>query len=1122
MVRMMSCSVLQRVGLGTGLLLLVSFFALPTPAVGQVLYGSIVGNVTDETRGTLPGATVTILHNESGATRETVTDSMGAYRFTAVQSGTYTVTVKIDGFRTFTRRDVAVTLNSVARVDVPLQVGQLSETVTVSAERPLLQTDRAEVRSELQARELVNLPVSINRNYQYLFRVLPGFTPPQEAHSVPSNPSRALVFNVNGASRSSNNIRIDGVSTTNIWLPHVAAYVPALESLETINVVTSSFDAEQGLAGGSAINAQIKSGTNNFRGSMFEYHTNEKLRTQNYFAPPGTPKGDWQYNQYGGTLGGPIIHNKFFFFGSYEGTRDKQSLTRTLSVPTEAVRRGDLSAGPAPIYDPFTGNPNGSGRTPFAGNIIPADRIDPTARQLLGLLPLPNLPGETNNYFVQAPFVLNRWTLDTKLNWSASEKLNVFGRFSVLDFFTENGTNFGKDLQGQPLGSSNPGTGEGNTYNVSAGATYTITPTLLMDAHVGFVRMNTGVAQSDIDTNKGLDLLRLPGTNGPNFYEGGTPLFDLDTYADLGTTDTFMPYYRSDDQYQAVVNVNWIKGRHNVRFGTDIYYQALNHTQPEISGGDSFGARGGFRYQSGPTQILGGPTGNQYNAFAAFLLGVPNRIGRLKLVEPYTTRNWQYSLYVRDQWQASSRMTISYGTRWEYFPVPTRAHRGLERYDVNTNQMMIGGVGSVPKDLGVKVSTTLFAPRLGVTFRPTEGMVIRAGFGVTNDPYALARPLRTNHPAVLNLLLDAPNSLAFVSRTSDGIPLIPDPDLSGGIVPVPSPITVFTLPDDFNRGQIRSWNVAFQKDLKWGFVGEAAYVGTRQIDQLGFKELNWSPIGGGQAGRQLNQQFGRTGQTRLIAPIGDSQYDALQARLDRRFRNGFQVGVSYTLSKSTGIAGNPNSDGALRINIPEYYDLNKGLSDFDRTHNLNITGIVELPFGPERRWLNDGGLVSQIVGGWQVNNILSFYSGTPFSVTASGTSLNAPENDQRADQVVDDVTILGGIGANSPYFDPLAFKPVTEARFGTAPFNVLRGPGVASWDLGVFRQFDLPRSANLEVRMEAFNLTNRPRFANPGANVSNLRLNPDGSVNNLNGYAVITGTQDGSERQIRFGVRLGW
>ena len=441
--------------------------------------------------------------------------------------------------------------------------------MTVSADTPLLQTDRAEVRSELKARELVNLPVSLNRNYQYLFRVLPGFTPPAEAHSVPSNPSRALVFNVNGASRSSNNIRIDGVSTTNIWLPHVAAYVPALESLETVNVVTSSFDAEQGLAGGSAINVQIKSGTNNLHGSAFEYHTNEKLRTQNYFAPPGTAKGKWQYNQYGGTLGGPIVRNKLFYFASYEGTRDQQTLTRTLSVPTEAVRARRPAARrprPSTIRSPAT--PNGSGRTPFENNIIPAsaDRPDRgeaararcrcrTCATRTAAIP------ETNNYFVQAPFVLNRWTLDSKVNWNATEKLNVFGRFSVLDFFTENGTNFGQELQGQPLGSSNPGTGEGNTYNVSAGATYTLSSTLVMDAHVGFVRMNTGVEQSDIGEHKGLDVLGLPGTNGPNAYEGGTPLFDLDTYADLGTTDTFMPYYRSDDQYQTRAERQLDQGR---------------------------------------------------------------------------------------------------------------------------------------------------------------------------------------------------------------------------------------------------------------------------------------------------------------------------------------------------------------------------------------------------------------------------------------------------------------------------------------------------------------------------------------------------------------------------------
>src|SRR5438034_7220934 len=337
------------------ILALVAVCASPPGLSAQVLYGSLVGNVTDESGAAIPGATVTITHRETGASRDAVTDATGAYRFPTLQSGTYTITVKLTGFRTFTRSDVQLTLNNVTRVDAPLQVGELSEMVTVTAASPLLQTERAEIRAELKERELVNLPVSLNRNYQNLFRVLPGFTPPENAHSVPSNPSRALVFNVNGASRSSNNIRIDGVSTTNIWLPHVADYVPALESLGEVHVVTNSFDAEQGLAGGSAINVQIKSGTNTIRGSAFEYHTNEKLRTQNYFAPPGTPKGAWRYNQYGGTIGGPVVRNRLFYFVSYEGTRDRQMLNRTVSVPTEAVRRGDLSASSTPIYDPLTG-----------------------------------------------------------------------------------------------------------------------------------------------------------------------------------------------------------------------------------------------------------------------------------------------------------------------------------------------------------------------------------------------------------------------------------------------------------------------------------------------------------------------------------------------------------------------------------------------------------------------------------------------------------------------------------------------------------------------------------------------------------------------------------------------
>lgn len=1102
-------------------LLAITCTALPG-ADAQVLYGSIVGNVVDSSGGALPGATVTITHLGTKATRETVTDNNGRYQFPTVQPGAYSVVVRMSGFQTFTRNEVPVTLNTVARVDIALKVGALQENVTVSAETPVLQTDRAEVRSELGTRELEELPVPIGRNYQQLFRTLPGFSPPEDAHSIPSNPSRALVFNVNGASRSSNNTRIDGVSSTNIWLPHVVAYVPALESIETVNVVTNNFDAEQGLAGGSAISVQIKSGTNNLHGSAFEYYNNEQMRARNFFAPPGTPKGKDRYNQYGGTVGGPLVRNKLFYFVSYEGTRQTQNVTRTMSVPTEALRSGDFSGTGTTIYDPLTGNPDGTGRSPFAGDVIPGSRISPVAKKIIPYVPLPNLPGDFNNYFVQAPFVFNRWTVDSKVNWNATERLQIFGRYSQLNFYQDNKTVFGEQLQGNPSAGGNPGIGWGDTYNFSAGATYTWGTNVVMDGHFGWVRMGSNVEMADLGQNKGRDWLGIPGTNGSDPWDGGMPLFNFDGYSDYGTTEDYMPYYRNDDQYQSVINLNWLKGSHNVRFGSDIYFTSLNHIQPEISD-DSYGARGGFHFTGGPTQLRGGPSGTNFNSWASFLLGLPNEVGRLRLnVAPYTTRSHQYSFYARDQWQVGPKITISYGTRWEYFPLPTRADRGLEVYNLDTNMIEIGGVGSNPTDLGIKMQKNLFAPRVGATYRLTETTVLRGGFGITNDPYSLARSMRTNLPILSNLIEEASNSYSWVRPIEQGISPISEPDLGNGVIPVPPGVTVVTLPKDFKRGRVESWNVAFQKELKWGFVGEAAYVGTRQVNQLGIREQNWSPVDGGSSGRQLYQKFGRTAGTKLIAPLGNSHYNSLQTRLERRFMNGIQLRVNYTLARSIGLAGAPNSDNEPRVKIPDLYYLNRALSDFDRTHALHITSVAELPFGPGRRWLDRPGLLSAIVGGWQLNNILSFYSGTPFTVTASGTSLNSPGNTQMADQVKSDVDIYGDVGRGNSYFDPLAFKPVTEVRFGNAGYNTLRGPGVKEWDMGLFRQINM-RNMNVQVRVEAFNVLNTPQFSNPGSNVSSLRLNPDGTVRDLNGFTEIRGTTGSrSERQFRVGLRFAF
>lgn len=345
----------------------------------QTLYGSLVGNVQDETGAAVPGVEVRVTHEGTQQELTTITNEVGTYSFPTLRPGTYTVRATMPGFREFVQQGVLVTVNNVTRVNVTLQVGEITETITVSAQTALLQTDRAEVRAELDETLLENLPVPLGRNYQKLFGLLPGFRPPSEAHSIQTNPSRSLTFNVNGVSQSINNTRIDGVSTINPWLPHLTGYVPALESIQTVNVVTNSYDAEQGFAGGAAITVQLKSGTNDFRGTAFFTHHDNALRAKKYIFPypEGLGKGKVVYNQFGGTFGGPIVRNRAFFFASYEGTTDHQLASGVYSIPSLQVRDGNFSGFSRVLYDPMTGNPDGTDRQPFPGNIIPPIALIP-------------------------------------------------------------------------------------------------------------------------------------------------------------------------------------------------------------------------------------------------------------------------------------------------------------------------------------------------------------------------------------------------------------------------------------------------------------------------------------------------------------------------------------------------------------------------------------------------------------------------------------------------------------------------------------------------------------------------------------------------------------------------
>jgi hypothetical protein len=1102
------------------------FFSGAGQLRAQVLYGSITGIVHDASEAAVAGATITITNTQTNFTRQGTTNEIGSYNLTAIPAGVYSLRVNKDGFAPFTQEQVAVTINNITRVNVELRVGGVTESVTVTAETAVLQTDRAEVRSEIAAREMTNLPVPLGRNYQQLFRTLPGFAPPQNAHSVPTNPSRALAFNVNGSSRSSNNTRIDGASSTVIQLPHIVAYVPSLESIETVNVVSNSFDAEQGLAGGAAISVQTKSGTNELHGAAFEYNSLQRMKAKPFFLPQGQRKPKLVYNQFGGAVGGPIKKDKLFYFAAYEGTTDREAASRFGTVPTAAIKSGDMSDSVRLVYDPATGDFDGGNRVPFANNRVPASRISRVSKTLADMTPLPNLTGIANNYFLAAPFLFDRHTGDSKLDYHATEKLNMFVRMSVLRYNSYNQELFGA-LGGPPINGGNAGNSNGGTYSSTVAANYVVNPNFIIDAYFGYTRMDTSSEQGGLGKNLGLDVLKIPGTNGTRYFESGWPTFSVDSYTNIGTNDNFMPYYRRDPQYQYVSNFNWTKGSHNIRFGFDLYRQHLNQNQAEFVGGTTFGAQGGFTFGGGPTQIRGGPSGNNFNSYATFLLGLPTLYGKTySAPDEYNLRAWLYSFYVRDRWNVNRKLTIDYGVRWEYFPVPTRADRGIERYDPDTNKVLICGVGSTPTNCGINMSKRLFAPRIGIAYRMTDTFVFRTGYGITNDPFIGTELLRAEFPVLTPLVIDVPNSFQPAGKLEDGIPAIKVPDISSGVIDIPGTYAYGGYPKDYKRGYLQSWNVTIQKQFKHNLTAEVGYVATRQTRQLGYMDINSGQvIGANQNGRPLFQKFGRTAATTFIMPMGTGQYNALQARLDRRFANGLQFNANYTWSKAIGPID--NSDSSPSVRAFAYFEKNRVPRGYDRTHNLQMTSIWELPFGKGKKWLNGGGAASFLAGGWQVNNILSMYSGLPFTVSASGTSLALPGSSQTADQVKPAVQKIGGAGAGQSFFDPFAFKPVTEARFGTSAFNLLRGPGLVNWDFGLFRQFDVSERWKIQFRMEGFNFSNTPHFANPGANASNLSLNADGTIRDLGGYTVITGTQNLAregidERQFRFGLRISF
>src|SRR5437763_6789693 len=761
-----------------------AFLGFAQRADAQVLFGSVSGTVTDQSGAGVPKAHVTLINKATSVQKEADTDESGHYTITDVQPGNYDLKVTAGGFKPLTQTNLTVTANAVMNGDAKLQVGAISEQVTVEASTVTLQTEKTDVHTELTAEAVLDMPLNQYRNFQTLINLVPGATPGVFQNAIADTPERALSTNINGTNRNNNNTRVDGAADVFVWLPHHAVYVPPAETIQEVNISTNNFDPEQGMTGGAAVTVITKSGTNQYHGSAFEYFQNQALRAKQFFE--AGPKGDSNLNDFGGTFGGPVKKDKLFFFGSYDGTfeRDSRAAGGGLhTLPTDAIRHGDFTGTGTIIYDPAIGNADGTGRSPFPNQAaIPIDTI---AAKIIALIPATNVTvngvtPNTDNYFSSATQRLNRNNFDGKVDLNRTSNHTIFAKYSAMKSVFH-----GQPSLGQAIGDCNCDGGLGAFHSfvqlVTVGHTLTLSPTLVVDGNVGFTRMSEYGQTPDFGTNIGLDVLGIPGTNNPpDRRSSGMPFFSINGYADMGNPEGWNPAYRNDWSFTSSHNVRWSHGKHQVSAGTDIIHHHLNHWQPELGSGP----RGELDFNGGTTALNGGPAANQFNAWAQFLLGMQDGMGKSEQFIKATAKEWQFGFFVGDRYRLSNKLTATLGLRYEYYPLMTRDGAfQFDRLDFTNLNVLLGGIGGNPSHLGVTTSKKLFAPRIGLAYQINDKTVVRSGFGITVDPLPLATPLRGFYPLTVGSNFSGVNGFVSVGSFS------PNPPAGGSVLSPCAPRT---------------------------------------------------------------------------------------------------------------------------------------------------------------------------------------------------------------------------------------------------------------------------------------------------------------------------------------------
>jgi Carboxypeptidase regulatory-like domain len=1086
------------------------FFVIAAAAIAQVERASIIGNVTDTSGAAMPGVEITVTNEGTNTSVRLTTDEVGAYYAVNLIPGSYSVNASRSGFKPVVYRNFVLQVGQSARLDIRIEVGNVEQTIEVTGSIPLLQTENASV-GQVITREAVNsLPLN-GRNFVQLAILAPGVSGLDYAQPGTINTGKrpdelrpgGTAIQVNGGVSFSNQVLLDGIDNTEM-ISQTFIVRPAVEGIQEFKVLTNNAGAEYGRTIGAVVVVTTKSGSNQFHGSFFDFLRNERLDARNFFARPDAPKPPFKLNQYGASIGGPIIKNRTFFFANYEGYREVFGDTQVVTVPVEQIRGGDFRGiVPNGIYDPLTTATNPAGgaaiRQRFPEDTIPRNRFDAIGAGLVNMWPLPQRAGLANNYVANPIKRSNVHRGDGRLDHQLSQKDMLFFRFSAdwSDLIIPD--TFDRVIGGNEA--SFAGDDEVKGRSLVGGWTRTFSSSTIGDFRYGYTQFNMALLPTDLSNPL---WKTIPGRQTDDPFQPSAPIVGTTGYAGLGNARS-TPLIRDQKTHELVANLSTLKNNHSIKYGVDVRFRTTGETASPP--GESAFGRWVFdpAYSRNPSS----PTGTG-ETIATMLLGYPIAIRRdVFLPRTANLHTNELNFFVRDEWRVNSKLTVNIGLHYEINTPFTEVNDQWVNFDPATGKQLIAGKNGVSRTANINTDYRAWAPRFSFAYQATKKTVVRSGYGLFYFPQGNAG---TNIRQFRQPPFDFVVNLAFSGNdipqttTSQGFPIVTTvPDLTRG----PALFALRGVTPNYRNGQMQQFNFSVQRELGKELVATVGFVGSAGAKLYWARNINQPDPGSGAVDPRrpyAAQLPGVTGITWLESSA-NSFFSSMQMTLEKRFSSGFYLLGNWTWAHSLdNFGGDGGANGPIPQD-PRNRRADWASSNSDVRHRVNLASTYLLPFGPGSRYARAGGAAGHIIGGWEIGGIAVLQSGLPFTVVVSGSPSNTGAG-SRANPVS---------GANAYpsnrnidlWFDPAAFTTPAAFTWGTLGRNSLNAPALYNFDFSVAKKIKVAEAREIQFRSEFFNGFNHPQFGLPNATIG------------VGGAGTITSTQR-SNRQIQFALRLAF